>query len=302
VVSGIQCIAFDLNKLWTIRTLIAIDGHTHIYSAIRPEYTPVTGGENLKQLVEPGACTVCSLCDPVGSDTFSRLRDLSDADSGAANHAGCSVSTTSESTSLTMSKGNEASVVVIRGQQLVSSENLEVLAIGHTTNLKTGRPLHKTLDQARAAGAHMIIPWGAGKWIGTRGKLVSGKIQRQACPGPHLGDNDGGRPAVCRVPQFRFAAERGIKIISGSDPLPIAGDERRIGTYGMVIDGQLDTASPWQSIASFLADPNVQPETIGSNLRFARFLLLQSKLRFKVLYGCDWFTRIRMLQWESNWS
>ena len=262
--------------------MIAIDGHTHIYSVIRPEYTLVTGGENLKQLVEPGACTVCFLCDPVGSDTFSRLRDLSVADYRAVNRGGCSVSITSESTSLTISKGTDASVVVVRGQQLVSSEKLEVLAIGHTTNLKTDMPLHKTLDQARAAGAHIIVPWGAGKWMGTRGRLVSEILQREAFSGLHLGDN-GGRPAVWRVPQFRLAAERGIKIISGSDPLPIAGDERRIGTYGTVIDGQLDTASPWQSIASILADPNVQPETIGSNLSFSRFLLLQSKLRFKVL-------------------
>ena len=261
--------------------MIAIDAHTHIYSEIHAENTLANGGENLKQLVEPGASTVCFLCDPVGSDIFSRLRDLSDPDCRAANRAGCSVSITSESTSLTVSNGTEAGVVVIRGQQLVSSEKLEVLAIGHTANLTTGRPLHKMLDEARAAGAHIIVPWGAGKWMGARGRLVSEMLKREAFPGLHIGDN-GGRPAVWRVPQFRLAAERGIKIISGSDALPIAGDERRIGTYGTVIDRQLDTSSPWQSIASFLADPNVQPETIGSNLRFSRFLLLQSKLRFKI--------------------
>jgi len=233
--------------------------------------------------MEPGACKVCFLCDPVGSDTFRWLQDVSNAGHDLESRSGCTVSMTTESASLIISKGGEAGVTVIRGQQLVSSEKLEILAVGHATNLASGRPLYKTLEAARAAGAHVIVPWGAGKWLGARGRLVSEMLKGETFPGLHLGDN-GGRPAMWPVVQFKEAAARGTKVISGSDPLPIAGDEKRIGTYASTIDRDLDTASPWKSIASFLADPDVLVKTVGSNLSIPNFLRLQSMLRFRVMH------------------
>jgi len=263
--------------------MIAIDGHTHVYSTACPERTLSWGSHNLKQLAESGTCLVFFLCDPAGIDIFSQLQGTADSVCIREGRPGYVISRTMETVSLTISKGGEARVIVIRGQQLVSSENLEILAIGHATNLASGRPLYKTLDAARAAKAHIIVPWGAGKWLGARGRLVSEMLQRETFPGLHLGDN-GGRPAMWPVAQFREAAAQGTKVISGSDPLPIAGDDKRIGTYGSAIDRDLDTASPWKSIASFLADPDVRVNTIGSNMSVPKFFRAQSMLRFRAIH------------------
>src|SRR5690606_9685667 len=121
-------------------------------------------------------------------------------------------------------------ILFIRGRQLVTAEGLEVLAAGVGGDLRSGQDLSPTLEGGRARGGWSTIAWGVGKWLGRRGRLVSEAVRAEAGSGDvFLGDN-GGRPGLWRfVPQFDVAAENGMRVLPGTDPLPVPGDEARIG-------------------------------------------------------------------------
>lgn len=51
---------------------------------------------------------------------------------------------------------------------------------------------------------------------------------------------------------MRFARERGMRVVAGTDPLPIVGEERVIGTYGIVGESDFNWRDPIGSIRSML--------------------------------------------------
>ena len=96
-----------------------------------------------------------------------------------------------------------------------------------------GLTLVQIVARINAAGGWSIITWSAGKCLGKCGRVVTNVIAAKcARPDIMLGDN-GGRPwCWYRVPQFEMAAERGMRVSAGTDPVPLKGEDRRVGSYG----------------------------------------------------------------------
>ena len=107
-----------------------------------------------------------------------------------------------------------------------------------------------------------VLPWGVGKWLGGRGRMIRDTIQAASASTIFLGDN-GGRPWLWQVGQFDEAKQRGIKVLPGTDPLPIPGEQRRIGTFGFRMTAALDQRRPMATFVRALRDPRTSITPFG---------------------------------------
>jgi len=149
---------------------------------------------------------------------------------------------------LRLSQNNGKELLVLPGQQIITAENLELLIIGSTDMIAHDDDIRSYLS--KFGPSHLvIIPWGVGKWLGSRGRIVSELIHQKKYDFA-LGDNSGRTSLWQYVPQFNQAKANNINIIAGSDPLPIHGQHKKIASYGVI----LTEAMPQQTLAQKLRD------------------------------------------------
>jgi len=173
------------------------------------------------------------------------------------------IAATSEKSSLTVFRDGVRRLVLLAGRQIRTSESLEVLAIDCSEDIPDGRPIRETLELLYGVGAIGVVPWAFGKWWFGRGRLVNALIEEETPGRFFLGDN-GGRPHLTPRPeQFRRAQKRGIQVLPGTDPLPLPGEETRIGSYGFVVCGPMDYDRPGESLKRLLNDPERSPIPYG---------------------------------------
>jgi hypothetical protein len=169
-------------------------------------------------------------------------------------------------------------LAVIAGRQLVTRERLEVLALGTTARLRDGDSMEATLNAVQAAGAAAVLPWGVGKWLGARGAVIDRVLAEPKWQHVLLGDN-GNRLRYGRDPE-RFAAARreGRSILPGSDPLPLPGEEARVGGYGFAVDVELDALRPAANLVALLQS-GTRFMAFGERESLGRFVGKQIALR-----------------------
>jgi hypothetical protein len=184
---------------------------------------------------------------------------------------------------LTLRRGGTR-LLVLAGRHLVTRERLEVLALGTTAPLRDGGSLEETLAAVRDAGAAAVLPWGVGKWLGARGAIVARVLANPEWRHVFVGDN-GNRLELGPEPaQFAAARRAGRSVLPGSDPLPLPGQEGRVGSYGFAIDAALDTLRPAAALLALFAS-GTRFVPFGRRARLTRFvgnqlaLQLQSRLR-----------------------
>jgi hypothetical protein len=188
---------------------------------------------------------------------------------------------TEEDCSLCGRSGDSKKLFLIAGQQIVTLEGLEVLALCTINRFADGIPIIKLIKSIKKVGGIPVIPWGFCKWIGDRGNLLRTLITSAEEHAFLLGDN-GGRPFLLPRPHiFRLAEEKGIKILPGSDPLPIASERKRVGSFGFSFYGAISKKFPTQDLKRFLLDPMIQYQKFGKLENPIRFLWNQLALRLK---------------------
>jgi hypothetical protein len=169
---------------------------------------------------------------------------------------------------------------VIAGRQLVTGERLEVLALGTTVPLPEGQPMETTLAAVRMAGAAAVLPWGVGKWLGARGAVVARVLENPEWQHVLLGDNGnrlelGPEPAL-----FAVARLAGRAVLPGSDPLPLPGEETRVGAYGFAVDVSLDPLRPAAALLALLRSSSAFI-VFGRREPLARFVSNQLALKLQ---------------------
>ena len=170
---------------------------------------------------------------------------------------------------------------IVAGRQIVTMEHLELLALFTTEQFKDGEPMESVLENLLSKDAVPVIPWGAGKWIGKRGTFLKHFLTHAAPSILYLGDT-GSRPSFWGTPYlFKIAAKNGIRVVAGTDPLPIVSDVCRPGSYGSVIFAKLNETSPSVHLKQLLRDSKTKIANYGELENPVRFLRSQLTLRLK---------------------
>ena len=166
---------------------------------------------------------------------------------------------------------------LFHGQQIVTAEGLEVLALGHPSRFPDRVPLHEVLARLLALETPAVIPWGAGKWLGQRGRVLSESLLRLGPqPGLFLADNPA-RPSFWGLPSFfGRALEQGFARLDGSDPMNFPGEEVLAGRMRSRLEGA-DWSSdqdPARALKKLLFS-GVKPESRGTRDGVSAFLRRQ---------------------------
>jgi hypothetical protein len=262
--------------------IACVDAHVHLHPCYDPDDLLRNAYDNLAAASPEGARqgpVACFLllaeCAP--EDGFGALRALAD---GRAAGNGASrlrlrrwrVTATAEAISV-MARDEQRELCIVAGRQVACREGLEVLILGTTHRFADGRPIRDVLSEADALGVPRVIPWGPGKWLFRRGRLLTALVEEFRKPTLFLGD-EGGRPAFWGYPQhFARAARLGVRDLPGTDPLPFPHDVEKVGRMGFKVAVDLDPARPGESLlrALTLASAPLQRfATLEPPLRFVR--------------------------------
>lgn len=173
-------------------------------------------------------------------------------------------------------------IVIVAGRQIVTSEGLEVLAIGTTETFADGMDLEASIAAVQLAGALVILPWGFGKWWGQRGRILADRLAVTPPGTLFLGDN-GGRPALSLQPSaFATAARRNIPVLPGSDPLPLTAEAATsAGRYGFILEAVVDAGRPAEGLKELLLLLRDQPLTFGRRQSLLPFVHRQLSMQWR---------------------
>jgi hypothetical protein len=179
---------------------------------------------------------------------------------------------TAEKSSLFVITDRDLRLCLIAGQQIQTRERLEVLAVASGQKHSEGQPLEILISEIREAGGLVIVPWGFGKWIGRRGRILKDIMRRSERGRFFLGDNSG-RPRIYPEPTlFQYAKRKDIQILPGSDPLPFRNEINRAGSFGIAIQGELSKDYPAEDLKKRLLSPDFAFKTYGQYESMGRFL------------------------------
>jgi hypothetical protein len=157
---------------------------------------------------------------------------------------------------------------LLPGRQIISRENLEVLALDVQLEVPDRtRTLEALIDHVLEEGGIPVLPWSFGKWTGARGRVVEAVVRKRR--DFVLADN-GNRWPNCGEPRLlRLGRDRGLPVWSGSDPLPFAPEASRVGSCGILMDETSAAEAPGKMLRRASAGDPVQ--TYRTPCSFTRF-------------------------------
>jgi hypothetical protein len=226
---------------------------------------------------------VLLLTESRNDDCFEQLRHIAGGQTGDStlSTADWRLYETEEPDSLVArnSSGNE--LIIVSGRQIVTRERLEILALATASRFPDGESIDASIERVRGARAVAVLPWGFGKWLGARGKIVQRIIRSRDSTAIHIGDN-GGRLRHWPEPrEFREAIGRNLSILPGTDPLPFPGEETRVGRIGFALPRRLSSHRPAADIRQLLSNPEVHPIRFGVGESLFRFLRNQVAMQLQ---------------------
>lgn len=254
---------------------VPVDGHVHLYRGHDLGRLFRAAAHAFREASEPGSSVLGVLCltEDRRHHTFGELAN------GDCRVDGWAMHPSSERESLYAESGEGERLLLLSGFQSVTSEGLEVLALATAQRPGDGRALGTTVLDVSESGGVPVLPWAFGKWWASRGACLRAYMQTAARPRLFLGDNSG-RPDGLPGPEpGSLAVRHELAILPGSDPLPLAGHEVRVGSYGFYLDGPVDLERPAQWVREALAGSSVSPPAWGKRTSWPRFLSDQFRLR-----------------------
>ncbi len=264
--------------------MIFFDAHVHIHEIFTIDGMLDSARRNFARhaplpYAGPSATYFLLLSEAKSTDFFSILRNKADAFRPAP--GGWRFFTTDESETLRASHEQwpDGRFFILAGRQVVTEERIEVLALATREKLTDGLTLDETVEAVRRRGGLAVLPWGVGKWLGHRGKILETYIGKGTPEGLFIGDN-GGRPVFWPEPRlFQTAEARGIRLLPGSDPLPLPAEEARVGSYGGFMQGEVSSDHPAADLRRLLAERTYPIVPFGGRMGIGRFLQTQVALR-----------------------
>lgn len=239
---------------------VLVDSHVHFH----PCYDGARFFAAARRNLAPAATGVLMLTECEGHDAFDTWQ--------RSPPAGLVPRPTGETISLDFGAAEGRRLIVIAGRQLVTTERLELLALGLPGSAPPRAPLAECVAAVREAGALPVLPWGFGKWTGARARIAAAALEAL----PVLAGDNGGRPEVTPLPRLL----RGRRVLRGSDPLPLAGQEERVGAFGFGLELELGER-PGAALLARLDDPEAALEDHGAGVSLAACARAQLALRLR---------------------
>ena len=215
------------------------------------------------------------LTETARDDAFAKLK------SGELRPSRWRMEATVEPAVLRAVRDGGTAIWLVAGRQIATREDLEVLALGTTEKFPDGKPIGESIEASDRLAAMTALPWGFGKWWGSRGRRI-GELMRTARSKPlFLGDN-GGRLALSRRPALLGEGERlGHRVLPGTDPLPFPGQEKKVGSFGIVLTDWDAGDRPLQRFVERLAQERSSPQKFGSLTGVVAFVKLQVGMQLR---------------------
>ena len=237
---------------------LLIDGHVHLHECYDEARFLEAACANLSRRERIGTATLL-LAEMTGQGVFRRWRN---------GNGVWAVKATAEPSSLILG----GKLLVIAGRQIVTAERIEVLALNYAEEIPDGLELEATIAKVQDVDGIPVLPWGVGKWWGKRGRLIERVATRD---GVLLADN-AGRPSGWPQP----AMFQQCVVLAGTDPLPLRSEQERVGTYGFILKGPIDSNRPAAAIVRALRKLTQSPPRLGHRVGPFGFLRQQLGLRF----------------------
>ena len=263
--------------------MLFIDAHVHMHPCYRFENLVTSAFSNFltaeRAAGEDGAMLLMFVAELSGSSHFTSLQEEAHGEISAEQK--WQVTPTAEPGSLILAHSDfeDRTIILISGEQIITRENIEVLAIGCSPSPAAGMKLSETVHSALSSGGIAILPWGVGKWLGERGRIIDNFLAHERLPLLFLGDN-GSRPPFWPVPRFKPSSRESYRrLLSGTDPLPLRGEEQRVGNFGSFLPGTLDQSTPFASLKSILGAEETKISGYGHLQRPLSFIKQQVALR-----------------------
>ncbi len=259
---------------------LLVDGHVHLYDNFDPDIFINSILENFEKfgnLDEPGfsnAIKMIFLTEAKENDFFSRIEDNSLPIRNKDIHS----EKTGEKGTILLKRNGDTLFYIIRGRQIITKENIEILSVGPGAKIKDGLPAAEVLDILREREELAILAWGVGKWLFRRGKVVKDLIRDKNHPLMVIGDNSA-RPSIWLKPLiYRKSEKLGIPIINGSDSLPLEGEAEKAGSYFFKVTGKFDPGKPLDSLKNILVSNEKRILFCGKRDSVISFFKRQSKI------------------------
>ncbi|PHR29797.1 MAG: hypothetical protein COA36_02790 [Desulfotalea sp.] len=265
--------------------MILFDGHTHIYDCYDLEIFFAaafknfsTAGAKLKS--ESSVTFFMLLAEAGGVHYFKKLQEIARSGGGSL-PTSWRVEESDEAYSLFVFHDNFPSMrlIVAAGRQLITKEKLEILALMTEQEFEDGMTLEDCVDTVAQAGGIPVCPWGAGKWMGTRGKVLA-DYTLNSNELFYLGDS-GGRPSIWPRPSLFKGKAVASRLLSGSDPLPLAAEEGKVGQFGAFIDCDCPQERPATFLRDQLKNSQIELTPYGRQCCPLLFFKNQVALRLK---------------------
>lgn len=265
--------------------MIYFDAHVHIHQRFPLDKFLQNSLRNFERQQNKAndsstAIYVLLLTESKEADFFLQLRRQAEQP-GALLPAAWTVTLTEERESLILEHTDwpDKRLMIFSGRQIVTSERLEVLALAAAEKVPDGLTIEQAIAAVHKQNGIAVLPWGAGKWLGGRGKIITRLVEGAQQGKLFVGDN-GGRPVFWSAPnQFSMAAAKNIALLPGSDPLPLAGEEERVASYGAKVDGLLSESTPAADFRELICRHDAKIEPFGKRLGPVRFFKTQISLR-----------------------
>ena len=241
-------------------TLVA-DGHVHVYPAYDLGAVFSAIDRNLSSLAGRLDAKGTRIVKAAFLAERSDCRFFSEWCKRPPRRGEYTIRATAGKAALLVRRGSEPAFYLLAGRQIVTSERIELLGLIMAGEVPDGVHARATLERIRAAGGIPVLAWAPGKWWFRRGRTVRALLNTSKAADFMLGDTTL-RPTLWLTPGLMRRARRmGHRIVAGSDPLPFAGEERVIGTYGFSVPFVFDESRPADSLRDALQN--------GGPIRFA---------------------------------
>ncbi|MFK8185840.1 MAG: hypothetical protein AB8B99_20885 [Phormidesmis sp.] len=265
----------------TTEATILVDAHVHIYDCFDTDTLLQAAWNNFhKQSNTPNFSGVLLLTETAKDNWFGTLTaNLKETSETTFKQGDWTFSPTAEPCSLFAKNAQGHELIIMAGRQVITAEKLEVLALMTEAKFEEGRSLTETLTAIHNSGGLPVLPWGVGKWLGNRGKLIAQRLASSNSPTFFLGDNSNRPQFWKRPPHFSTIEQQGKAILPGTDPLPIASEAQRPGSFGLTLSGPLSQSAPAQQLKALLLEPDTHWQPYGALEKPLPFLRNQIAMR-----------------------